>query len=385
MWSQIVEITLMNLRNVGSRLGSSSVIVVGIAGVVAVLVGLLSMASGFTAALTSTSDPNRALVLRDGANAEMSSSLSREELNVVSRLEGVRRASGELFVVVDIPKRAGGTPANVIARGVPAEAFEVRPEVAVVEGRRFESGRTEMIVGVKAAAEFAGLEVGDTLDVRDSAFVVVGQFTAGGGPYESEVWIDLPVAQTAFRRGGTFSSMRVELESASVVAELQKTIADDPRLDLSLTPETEFYAAQSQSRAELIDTFGYLVATIMAIGAVFAALNTMYSAVSTRSVEIATLRALGFGAVRVVVSVMIDALALALIGGVLGGILVRFFFDGFTASTINGFSQVAFAFAVTPRLLELGLAWALLLGLVGGLFPAVRSARLPITTALRGE
>ena len=385
MLGQIGEITLMNLRNVASRLGSSSVIVVGIAGVVAVLVGLLSMASGFTAALTSGADPSRALVLRGGSTSEMSSNLSREEANIVSQLEGIRVVSPELFVVVDILKRSGGTPANVVARGVQQAGFDLRPELEVIQGRMFEPGRTEIIVGVKANSEFAGIDVGDTLEVRDSAFEVVGLFTAGGGAHESELWLDLPVAQNGFRRGGTFTSMRAQVADVARIPEIKQRIADDPRLDLTLSTEDEFYAEQAQGRTQLINNFGYVVATIMAVGAVFAALNTMYSAVSTRSVEIATLRALGFGAVPVVVSVMIEALVLAMLGGLVGGALVQGFFDGFTASTINGFSQVAFAFSVTPELLQLGIAWALGLGLVGGLFPALRSARLPITTALRGE
>ena len=388
MFGQIWEITLMNLQNLGSRLGSSSVIVVGIAGVVGVLVGLLSMASGFSAALQSTSKPDRALIIRDGSTGEMSSSISTQERNIVSRMEGISNSSGEVYVVADVPKKSTGTPANLVVRGVQQSAFAIRPELRIVEGRNFETGVGELIAGAKASVEFSGLEVGKKIQFRESAWTVVGIFEAGGNAHESEVWADLPVVQTAFRRVGAINTMRVTLDDPGLAAEIHQRIQDDPQLDLKLVTEDEFYKAQSKQRADLINTFGVSVGVIMAIGAVFAALNTMYSAVSVRTVEIATLRALGFGGFPVVVSVMIEALTLALLGGLLGGVLVYLLFDGYTASTLNtgaSFSQVAFDFAVTPELLKLGITWALFLGLIGGLFPAVHAARLPITIALRGE
>jgi len=388
MLKQIWEITLMNLRNLGSRLGSSSVIVVGIAGVVGVLVGLLSMASGFSAALQSTSKPDRALIIRDGSNGEMSSNISTQDLNIISRMEGINASSGEVFVVADVPKKSTGTPANLVVRGVQQSAFGIRPELHIVEGRNFATGVGELIAGYKASLEFSGLEIGKKIQFRDSAWTVVGIFESDGNAYESEVWADLPVVQTAFRRGGAMNTIRVILDDPSLANVIQQRIQDDPRLDLKLVTEDEFYKAQSQQRADLINTFGVSIGVIMAIGAVFAALNTMYSAVSVRTVEIATLRALGFGGFPVVVSVMIEALVLASLGGLLGGGLVYLIFDGYTASTLNtgaSFSQVAFDFAVTPELLRLGIAWALLLGLIGGLFPAIHAARMPITVALRGE
>ncbi len=387
MLGQVFEITLMNLRNISARWGSSSVIIVGIAGVVAVLVGLLSMASGFSAALGSAARPDRALILRDGTNNELSSVMGIEAINVVARYEGIDVASPELYVVVGVPKKSSGVQANVIARAVQASACDVRPELLIVAGRNFEPGRNEMIAGVKAVTEFAGLDIGKLVELRDSEWEVVGHFADGGSATESEVWLDFALAQTTFRREGLASSIRVRLEDASLAKEIDQRVQDDPRLQLALVTEEDFFSEQSASRTAIINQFGYVVAAIMAVGAVFAALNTMYSAVSTRTVEIATLRALGFGNVPVVISVMIESLVLALVGGVLGGLLVYLYFDGYTASTLNNvsFSQVAFDFAVTPELLQLGLTWALLLGLVGGLFPAVRAARLPITTALRGE
>lgn len=386
MLSQIFEITLMNLRNISSRFGSSSVIVVGIAGVVAVLIGLLSMAVGFASVLESTSMPGRALVMRDGSGSELSSGISIEDVNIVAGMEGVAAASEELYVVADIPKISTGTPANLVVRGITEKGFAVRPEVVIVAGRTFEPGKGELIAGVLAGKEFQGLEIGSEIEFRQSRWTVVGHFEAGGNAYESEVWVDLPVAQANFRRGGQISSVRLLLADPALAEGIKTRIQEDPRLDLALQTEEEFFAGQSESRSNLITSFGYAVGTIMAIGAVFAALNTMYTAVSTRTVEIATLRALGFGSVPVVVSVMIESLALALLGGVAGAVIVYLLFDGYTASTLGAsFSQVAFDFAVTPELLRIGLTWALVLGLVGGLFPALRAARLPITTALRGE
>jgi len=387
MFGQIFEITVMNLRNIRARLGSSSVIVVGIAGVVAVLIGLLSMAVGFARALESTSLENRALILRDGSNSELSSGLDTQAINIVSRLEGISVASDELYVIADIPKRETGTPANLVIRGMRDAGIEVRPEVEIVAGRMHASGRSELIAGVKAVAEFEGLELGSTVQFRASEWTVVGHFETGGSAYESEVWVDLAVAQASFRRDGFVSSMRVLLDEPSEAEALAEQIRQDPRLDLALKTEEDFYAGQAEDRAALINTFGYSVGIIMAIGAVFAALNTMYTAVSARTVEIATLRALGFGSLPVVVSVIIESLSLALLGGLLGGAIVYLLFDGYTASTLNNasFSQVAFDFAVTPELLQIGITWAMTLGLLGGLFPALRAARMPITAALRGE
>lgn len=387
MFSQIVEITLMNLRNIRSRLGASSVIVVGIGGVVAVLISILAMAGGFRAALTSTSDADRALVLRGGSNDEMSSGISTEDALVIAQMEGIELASGELYTVVNVPKRRTGTEANLIMRAVEPAAFEIRPELKIIEGRMYEPGRTELIAGRGAAAEFMNIEVGGALELRDSTWTVVGIFDVDGGVHESELWADLAVAQSVYRLGGGVSSIRVRLTDPGVIGELDERLQKDPRLDVHVLSENEFYSEQSKGLSSIIENFGYLVAVIMAVGAIFAALNTMYSAVSSRTVEIATLRAIGFSGVPVVMSVMTEALALALLGGLLGGVLSYVVFNGVTISTMNNvaFSQVAFDFAVTKDLIVLGLVWAVVLGAVGGLFPAVRAARLPITVALRGE
>jgi putative ABC transport system permease protein len=387
MFGQIREITLMNLRNLPSRLGSSSVIVVGVAGVVAVLVSVLAMAVGFRAALESTGAPNRAIVLRSGSSGEMSGGMDRETVNIVSQMEGIVAASGELYTIADVPKRRTGTPANLVVRGVDQTAFAVRPEVKIIEGRTFEPGKGEVIAGRRAAEEFAGIDLGATVRFRDSDWKIVGIFEANGDVNESEVWGDVKVVQSAFRRGGGVSTIRVTVTDPSVIGAIAQRMSNDPRLDVKILAEQDFYGEQSKQLSSIITGFGYLVGVIMAVGAIFAALNTMYSAVSSRTVEIATLRAIGFGATPVLISVLIEALLLALLGGVLGAVLSYLIFNGLTVSTLNNasFSQVAFDFAVTPKLISQGLTWAVILGFFGGLFPALRAARLPITVALRGE
>ena len=387
MLRQTIEITAMNLRNLPARLGSSSVIVVGIAGVVGVFVALLAMAGGFEAALERGGAPDRAIALRSGSGSEVTSNLNQESVRILSSMEEVARSSTELYMVVDVPKRSGGQVANLVVRGVEPSAFEIRPEVEVFAGRPFAPGTREMIAGRGASAEFQGIDLGATVELRDGEWTITGLFEANASAYESELWADLPVTQSAFRRGGTSQSVRVRVASPDDIEALAERVRADPRLDMEVIAEREFFRGQSDAMSGLIRGFGYTVALIMAVGAVFAALNAMYTAVSTRTVEIATLRALGFGGVPVVVSVIVEALGLGVLGGMLGGAVAYSGFNGFTVSTLNqgSFSQVAFDFAVPPELLVTGLIWAVTLGLLGGLFPAVRAARLPITTALRGE
>ena len=387
MLDQILQITLLNLRNLPSRLGSSSVIVVGIAGVVGVMVAILAMAGGFRSVLENTADETRAIVMRDGASGELSSGISREAIDIILTLENVRLASPELFVIVDAPKRSNGESANLVVRGVSQAAFDIRPELKITAGRMFETGKRELIAGRGASAEFEKVEIGNRLQMRDAEWQVVGLFETGGDAHESEVWGDLPVTQSTFRRGAGVNTLRIRFDTPDMIDDIKRRIAEDPRLDLKATSESEYYSSQSESLSNLITGFGYTIAIIMAVGAVFAALNTMYSAVSTRSVEIATLRALGFGGMPVLVSVMIEALALALLGGLLGGFVAYVLFNGMTVSTLNNvsFSQVAFDFVVSAELIYQGLVWAIGLGFIGGLFPAARAARLPIATALRGN
>ena len=316
----------------------------------------------------------------------MSSTISQLEIAILETVPGVVAGSPELYTVVDIQKKDTDTYANLIARGIGLDAFDVRPEVEIVEGRNFEPGRTEIIAGVKAAKEFKGLEVGSTVSLRDSTWDVVGHFEAGGSAFESEIWLDFPAALNAFRRP-VASSMRLRLESSNAFDGLVQAIENDPRLQVKAQRESSFLAGQSTAMRQLIKTFGYIVAVIMAIGALFAALNTMYTAVSTRTIEIATLRAIGFSSVPIVISVMIEALLLAILGGALGALFSYLVFNGFTVATLNpaAFSQVAFDFNVSTEIVSLGLIWAVVIGFFGGLLPALSAAYIPITSALRGE
>lgn len=388
MLRQIAAVTRLNLTNLPARLGTSAIVVVGVAGVVAVLLGLLAMSAGFRTALAETARPDRALILRTGSTSEMNSWVAQAEHAIVAQYEGLTVTSGETYTTLSLPRRGDeAVTAHAGVRGVTAAAFELRPELTLVTGRRFRPGTNEIIVGVRSAAEYEGLDVGSEVAARGTVLRVVGHFAAGGSSVESELWLDLPMAQDVFRRQGGMSVVRARLAPDADTGALRRRLEADPGLTLSLIPEREFFAAQSASRAALIDAFAYFVAGIMAFGSVAAALNTMYTAVSRRRVEIATLRALGFGATGVVVSVLIEALVLALAGGLLGVGLVYVAFDGQASSTFNGTSgsQLAFAFRLTPALLATGLFWALVLGLVGGLLPALRAARLPVAVALRGE
>ena len=389
--SQILAITLVNIRSIPQRLSSSAVAIIGIAGVVVVFVSVLSIAQGFRAAMTTAGDPRTAIVLRAGTDSEMSSGLSREQTQIIKDAPGLTRgtdgpvASAELFVIVNHPKRSTGTDANVPLRGVEAGAFAVRPRLTMVEGRRFEAGRNEIVVGRAAAGQFAGLEVGKQVRWGENAWTVVGIFEADGAISESEIWCDARVLQGAYRRGDSFQSVYVQLEREDSLEAFKRTLAADPRLNVMVERETDYLAAQSTVLQTIIRTVGFVIAGLMGIGAVFGAINTMYNAVASRTREIATLRALGFGAVAIVASVMAESAVLALLGGLLGGVLSWVFFDGYRTSTMNfqSFSQVAFAFRVTPVLLGQGLACALVMGLLGGILPAIRAARLPIVNALR--
>jgi len=329
--------------------------------------------------------------MRAGSDSEMVSVLSREDVSVISDTAGVRRgpagalASGELFVIVDLLNRATNMTANVSLRGVGPNAFAVRPEVRIIKGRAFEAGRTELIVGRGAAALFAGTDVGSTLKFGRSDWTVVGIFDAGGTLADSELWCDAAVLQPLYQRGTTVQAVYAKLESAEAFIPFRDGLTSDPRLSVKVMRETEYYAEQSQMISALISTIGVGIALLMGIGAVFGAVNTMYTAVAARTREIATLRALGFGGGPGVVSVLAESLLLACAGGVIGGALAYAAFNGFQTSTMNwqSFSQVAFAFAVTPRIVASGIVYALAMGLVGGLLPAIRAARLPVVSALR--
>lgn len=389
--TQTLAVTLLNLKTIPQRLSSSGVAIVGIAGVVIVFVSVLSIAAGFTAAMQGTGSPSRALVMRTGADSEMTSGIGGEEADIIKQAPGLRRdgqttrASAELYVIIDLPKISTGTAANVPMRGVEPTAFTVRDEVRIIDGRMMEFGTNEVVVGRGASGQFAGLTVGSEIQSGQSAWTVVGVFEANGGVAETEIWVDARVLQGAYRRGNSYQSVLARLDSSDAFDTFRDWLITNPQLNVQVRRESEYYAQQSRSLSALIQGVGFGIALLMGIGAVFGAILTMYTAVSTRAREIATLRALGFNSGSVVVSVLAESLALGAIGGVIGAAVAYFGFNGYQTSTINfqTFSQVAFAFRVTPALLGMGLFYALLLGLVGGLFPAIRAARLPIPAALR--
>ena len=389
--TRMIAVTTLSLRTLPQRAGASAVAVVGVAGVVLVFVAVLSIAEGFRGALAGAGSPDTAIVMRGGSDSELSSALPLADTRIIKDAAGVRRsaagpvASAELFVVVDVPKRSTGTVANVPLRGVEPAAFSVREEVRLVEGRIFRPGTNEIIVGRMATSQFVGLELGSIQRWGESTWEVVGIFEADGTLAESEIWCDARVLQPAYRRGDSFQSVLARLESPDVFDRFRDALTTDPRLDVLVEREDVYYRGQSDLVHALITGLGTVIAVLMGIGAVFGAINTMYSAVASRTREIATLRALGFSSVSVVVSVLIESALLSLIGGILGGAIAYAAFHGYQTATLNWqtFSQVSFAFDVTPALLVQGGLYALVMGFVGGVFPAVRAARLPIVTALR--
>jgi putative ABC transport system permease protein len=381
-----------NLRSVTARWKAAVVSVIGIAGTVGVFVAMLAMAKGFQATLISSGSTSNAIIRRAGASSEMDSGVSLDQLRVIAdapevarNSAGVPLSSPEIVVIGAFQLMKSGTDANVQIRGMTPIVLDVRPSVAITRGRFFNEGLAELVVGSNAVEAYRGLDLGSTVSFGGQDWQVVGIFDAGGSAFDSEIWCDHTVLAQAFKRSATVaSSVTVRLTSPTDFDALKDTLTSDPRLTVQVEREQEYYARQSQMVSTLIRVLGFLVAFVMAIGAVFGALNTMYSAVAARSREIATMRALGFGGGSVVLSFMFESMLVALIGGVLGCIAVLPL-NGFTAGTMNWqtFSHLAFAFQVTPGLLIAGIAFALLMGLVGGVLPAVRAARMQVAPALR--
>jgi putative ABC transport system permease protein len=385
-------VTALGVRTIPARLSSSAVAIIGIAGVVVVFVSVLSIGAGFGSAMRGSGSPGRALIMRSGADSEMTSGLRSTDVDVIKQAPGIRRdaqgvlASAELYVIIDLPKKSTpDAPANVPLRGIEPAAMQLRSEVTIVEGRMFQFGTNEVIVGRGANRQFVGLNVGETVVSGQNRWLVVGIFEADGGVAETEIWCDSRTLQGAYRRGNTYQSVLAWLDTEASFDGFRDWLTSNPQLNVSVRRENEYYAAQSQAMTRLIETIGFSIATLMGIGAIFGAILTMYTAVASRAREIATLRALGFNAGSVLVSVLGESLALGAIGGLIGGVGAYLAFNGYQTSTMNfqTFSQVAFAFRVTPNLLMLGLFYALAMGLVGGLFPAIRAVRLPIPSALR--
>jgi len=392
MLSQILAVTSVNLRSIRARLGSSSVAMVGIAGVVLVFVAVLSIAEGVNATMKASGDPDVVLILRAGSDTEMTSGLAGDQTRIIQDAPGIARdtsgavlTSPELFVVVDHPLKRSGSPANVPLRGVTPEAFLVHKNMKIVEGRNFEPGKNEIIAGRAAARQFVDLTVGRTIKWGENTWTLVGIFDDGGAVSESELWCDVRVLQPAYRRGNSYQSVYARLASPQAFGELKDALTSNPQLQVTAMRAPDYYGSQTETLQMIIRTIGSIIAILMGVGAVFGAVITMYTAVASRTREIATLRALGFGSVPVVISVLAEAALLALAGGLVGGAVAYFAFNGYETATMNfqSFSQIAFKFAVTGKLLAQALFYALLMGLVGGLLPAIRAARLPVVTALR--
>jgi putative ABC transport system permease protein len=389
MLKQVIAITQLGLRSIPQRIGPSLVIVVGLAGVVAVFTALLAMAAGFRSTLEAAGRADVALVLRGGSQAELNSGLTREQATIIKQAPGVVAgadgqplASAEVMVIAELMKSGETHGSNITVRGVEPAAFGLRPRLKIVEGRRFTPGLKELIVGKGVMQQFPGAGLGKRLRMRGSDWTVVGVFQSGDAN-ESELWADADVAQSAFSRQG-FSSVRLQLADPKGLQAVKDALTADPRVNVDVETEQEYFSGQTRNFRRTIGALAGVVTFIMALGATFAALNTMYAAVGTRSREIATLRALGFGGTPVVISIMLESLVLALAGGVLGAIVAFLLFNNMAVSTLGAnFSQVVFRFAVTPALVVDGLIIAVAIGMLGGFLPALRAARLPVTTALR--
>jgi putative ABC transport system permease protein len=391
-FAQIAAVTSMNLRNIPARWASSLVAITGVAGVTLVLVAVLSISEGFRAALEMSGSDDVAIVLRSGSTDELTSGITQDLIPIVGDAPGVMRLGGrqsvispELYVVVDARIRGKTSAANVPFRGVGPFADSIRKRFQLESGRMFEPGTNEIVVGRGAALQYEGLVVGREVNWGPGRWRIVGIFSDGGGVAESEVWGDVRVVSQAYNRGSIYQSVRVKLISVAAYQAFKDSLARDPRVNARVERESVFYAEQQQFLQTLVNSAGWTLALMMGAGAVFAALNTMYNAVAGRVREIATLRAMGFGAGPVVVSVLVEALVLGAIGGLLGGILAYLFLNGMRSSTLNwqNFSQITFAFTVTPQLVMTGIVYGLILTTIGGLVPGVRAARAPIVAGLR--
>ena len=380
-----------NLRSVKARWTSTIVAVLGIAGTVGVFVAMLSLARGFRATLVASGSDGNALVMRAGATAEMMGVVTLDSVKVIQDARGVARSSGaplvtpEVVGVVPFPLRATGTDANVQVRGVSPNVLDIRNRVKMDQGRFFHPGLTELIVGRNASNSYSGLTLGNTVQFGGGNWKVVGVFDAGGSSFDSEVWCDARVLDQVWKRPeNLFQSVTVHLASPAAFQEFKDAVTSDPRMNVDVTREIDYYEKQSGRMTRLITVLGGFVAVVMGIGAVFGALNTMYSAVAERAREIATLRALGFGAGSVVTSFVFEALFISAVGGALGCLAVLPL-NGLTTGAMNWqtFSHLAFAFRVTPLLLLIGIVFALVMGFVGGVPPAIRAARRPVAAALR--
>ena len=387
---QVVAVTTINLKSIPQRVLLSLSTVVAIALVVMVLLAFLAMANGFQRTIAGSGSDDIGIVLRGGSQAEINSTVSREQVRLVEDGPGIARGgdgkalvSPELYLVVDGIKHTTKTKANLPLRGIGEQGFALRKGITVTAGRMFNRGANEIVIGKGLAREFDGFDIGNTVAFGTTRWTVVGIFEADGSVFESEIWADLPVVQSLFNRNNFFQTVRVRLAGPATLDELKGYNDNDPRMKLDVKSEAAYFADQSSQTTDLIQKLGWPLAIAMAFGALAGALNTMYSSVAARATEIATLRAIGFGGFSAFVGTLIESLALAAIGGVIGAALTYAIFDGLSASTLGGnFTQVVFNFRLSPTLVGEGVLLALIVGLIGGLFPALRAARMPIVAGL---
>ena len=389
--TQTLALAALNLRSLPRRPGTAAVAMSGIAALTGVFAGVLSMASGFEKTMEGSGREDVALVLRSGSTAELNSRFTADQSDVIRYAPGIARdaagepeVSSELFWIVNAVGKSSGSEANVALRGIQPSGYGLRKEYRLAEGREFTPGRFELIAGRGARNQFVGLEPGQTIRFGKTEWLVTGVFEAGGSVFESELWCDVNVLQSAYRLGSGFQVVRARVDGADGRARLEDALAGDQRLAVDVWSEKQFYSNQAEDTAALIRLIGIPVSVLMAIGAVFAALNAMYASIAARARELATLRALGFGSFPTALATLMESVALAFLGGVLGCTIAWLALNGFQASTLAAsFSQVVFNFAVTPDLLAQGITAALVVGLLGGVFPAVRAATARVTVALR--
>ena len=388
---QIIAITVMNMKGLKQRFWQSSAAIFSIALVITVMVGFLSMADGFEKTVAGTGSDNVVIILREGSLSELTSGLSLEQAKLLSSAPGVAKQNGvplasfELFVIVDLLKKSTGLSVNAPMRGIDQTSLNLRENVKIIEGRMFEPGRNEIVVGHNAQEQFAGLDLGDTISFGTTEWQVVGVFDAGGSVFESELWADAKVVQNLFNRGTSYQSVRLKLASPDGLQEIEAFAEDDQRLNVEVKTEADYYRAQSKPMTTLIRWIGYPLAFVMALGALAGALNTMYTSVLARMGEITTLRALGFGAFPSFVGILTESIVIAIFGSAIGLVLAYVFFDGMLVSTLNAtsFTQAVFKFSISAQLVQHALALAVVVGFVGGFFPALRAARMPIAEAFR--
>jgi len=387
---QVAAVTLMNLKSLPQRLWLSLSTVVAVALVVIVLLAFLAMGNGFQRTLASAGAEDVAVILRGGSQSEVNSVVTRDQVRLVEEAPGVAKnsdgqplVSPELYLVVDGVKRSSQTKVNLPLRGIGQEGAAVRKGITIVAGRMFAAGSSEIVVGKALLREFEGFELGQTVTFGTGRWIVVGLFEAEGSVFESEIWADLPVVQSFFKRDNVFQTVRARLDNPAALDGLRQYVDTDPRLKLEAKSEAAYFAEQASRTSDLIHKLGWPLAIAMAFGALAGALNTMYSAVAVRATEIATLRAIGFGGLSAFVGTLVESLILAAIGGLIGAAATLLIFDGLSASTLGAsFTQVVFRFQLTPALAAEGVILALVVGLIGGLFPAIRAARTPIVIGL---